>query len=459
MPDFAVVFVPGIIGTELTYQADLIWPGKPWEMVVPYTRMAQLTSTTGVAARNIIKEYTPFYPIYGRILNHLHDVLGDRVYECPYDWRLPNEESAKRVAEKVQEASQKYQNIVIVAHSMGGLISRHYLESGLFDSAPGYKNVSTLITLATPHYGSPFALAAALGYRKEEFLSQDQVYDLASRAEFPSVYQLLPPPNVPFVWRTDANLEPLDVYGAQGTALLGSGGKKLQQPNLKAAVDFWQTFKKPANLRYFCFLGTHHGMINSISVSSNGGQLQAVLPDEISSSGDGTVPSWSAILCHRQSLAVGGDHVGMMGDPQLHSTLDQLLGITPAQTLLLQIATAPTISLQPSVVDVGARFRVLIKFAMSAMSKAIVKGSVHVEPQAGLSLPSAPVFQLPVEMPAPRTLCLEFAIDAPKVAGFYHVTWSEEDRVQATANLIVQSRERLSETEMMQFRKMSENLR
>ena len=458
MADFAVVFVPGIIGTELTYQGDLIWPGTVWEMVGPYDRMAQLTSTTAVA-RNIIKEYTPFYPVYGRILNHLHDVLGDRVYECPYDWRLPNEESAKRVADKVQEAAQKYKDIVIVAHSMGGLISRHYLESGFFDSASGYKNVSTLITLATPHYGSPFALAAGLGYRKEEFLSQDQVYDLASRPQFPSVYQLLPPPNVPFVWRTDANLQPLDVYGAQGTAMLGSGGKQLAQPNLKAAVNFWQSFKKPANVRYFCFLGTQHSMINSLSVSMNGGQLQAVLPDEIPGSGDGTVPSWSAILDHTQSLAVGGDHVGMMGDSQLHSTLDQLLGITPLATLLLQIATKPTISLRPSVVEVGARFRVLIKFAMSEMSKAIVKGSLHVEPQAGLSLRSAPVIQLPVEMPAPRSLCLEFALDAPKVASFYHVTWSEEDQVLAQADLIVQSRERLSDADMLEFRKMSENLR
>jgi pimeloyl-ACP methyl ester carboxylesterase len=458
MADFAVVFVPGIIGTELTYQGDLIWPGTLWEMVGPYNRMKQLTSTTAVA-RNVIRRYVLRYPVYSRILDHLHDVLGNRVYECPYDWRLPNEESAKRVAEKVQEASQKYQNIVIVAHSMGGLISRHYLESGRFDSATGYRNVSALITLATPHYGSPFALAAGLGYRKEEFLSQDQVYELANNPEFPSVYQLLPPPNLPFVWRTDANLEPLDVYGSQGTAMLGSGGRKLQPANLDAAVKFWESFKKPANVRYFCFFGTQHGMINSISVSMSGGQLQAVLPDEIPSSGDGTVPSSSAVFGHRQSLAVGGDHVGMMGDPQLHSTLDQLLGITPAKALLLQIATATTISLRPSVVEVGARFTVLIKFAVSAISEAIVKGSIHIEPQAGLSLPSATVFQLPVEMPAPRSLCLEFVLDAPKVASFYHVTWSEGDQVLAQADLIVQSRERLSETDMKEFRTMSENLK
>lgn len=456
MLDIAIVFVPGIIGTELTYQGDLIWPGTLLEMLGPYKRMAQLTSTATMPGK-IIKQYTPFYSVYNRILEHLNTVLPGRIYECPYDWRLPNEESAKRLRDKVQEASQGHKNIAIVAHSMGGLVSRHYLESGLFDSAPGYRNVTTLITLATPHYGTPFALAAALGYRKEEFLSQDQVYDLASRPEFPSVYQLLPPGNTPFVWRTDSNLTPVDVYGPDATSILGSGGRKLQRPNLDSAMKFWHSFNKRPDLRYFCFLGTHHGMINSISVSTNGGQMQASLPAEVPYSGDGTVPSWSAIWAHSQSLAVGGDHVGMMGDPILHSTLDQALGITPPATYLQQLPAA-TISLRPRVAEVGAPFVALVRFFTSGP---ILKGSLHVEPQAGFSLPSAAsqIVPIPVEMSRQRSLCLEFSLQAPKVPSVYHVTWSEEDKVLAQADLIVQSREPLSNEQTLQFRAMSQNLK
>jgi pimeloyl-ACP methyl ester carboxylesterase len=455
--DTAVVFVPGIIGTELTHQGDLIWPGTLPEMVGPYKRMAQLTSTESVP-RNIIKKYTPFYSVYNQILDHLNAVLPGRVYECPYDWRLPNEESAKKVAAKVKQAAgEGHSNIVIVAHSMGGLISRHYLESGLFDSAPGYRNVRTLITLATPHYGSPFALAAALGYRKEEFLSQDQVYDLASRPEFPSVYQLLPPPHIPFVWRTDANLAPVDVYGPQANTIVSTGGRRLQQPNLDAALSFWQSYKKPANVRYFCFLGTQHGMINSISVSMNGGQLQASLPSEVPYSGDGTVPSWSGILGHTQSLAVGGDHVGMMSDPHLHSTLDQVLGVTQSAIYRLQIPRA-IISVQPRVVELGMPFTALVRFSTSMP---MVKGSLHIEPQAGFSLREAAgeIRSLPVEMPLQRSLCLEFSLQAPKTPSVYHVTWSEEDRVVAEADLIVQSREPLSGVQMQEFQTMSEKLK
>jgi phospholipase A1 len=455
MDDVAVVFVPGIIGTEITYKSELIWPGEPWELIVPYTRMAQLTSPIAVE-RNIIKQYTPFYSIYNKILDHLNAVLPGRIFECPYDWRLPNEESAKKLADKVSEASQSHSKIVIVAHSMGGLVARHYLESGQFENTSGYRNVSALFTLATPHYGSPFALAAALGYRKEEFLSKDQVCDLASRPEFPSVYQLLPPPGIPFVWRTDTTLDSLDIYGSQGTAILGARGQQLKQPNLDAALKFWQAFKGPAKVRYFCFLGTQYRMINSVSVSVSNGQMQASMPDEIACSGDGTVPSWSAILAHRQSLAVGGDHVGMMGDSDLHDTLDSLLGLHP--TRLMQ-APPVTISLRQRVVETGSRFVALVRF-LTQKANGIAKGSIHIEPNAELSLQRAkPALSVQVEMTLQRSMCLEFELEAPKVPSVYRVTWSEEDRVIATANLIVQSTERLSEAEMQELRTMSEKLR
>ena len=44
--DMAVVFVPKIIGTELTCQGNLFWPGTWLEMVGPYKYMAQLTSNS-----------------------------------------------------------------------------------------------------------------------------------------------------------------------------------------------------------------------------------------------------------------------------------------------------------------------------------------------------------------------------------------------------------------------------
>jgi pimeloyl-ACP methyl ester carboxylesterase len=56
--------------------------------------------------------------------------------------------------------------IVIVAHSMGGLISRHFLTmqqfQGAFAGRPGGERVLKVITLATPHHGSPLANGPAM---------------------------------------------------------------------------------------------------------------------------------------------------------------------------------------------------------------------------------------------------------------------------------------------------------
>ncbi|MCC7174526.1 MAG: hypothetical protein IT159_04955 [Bryobacterales bacterium] len=51
--------------------------------------------------------------------------------------------------------------LVILAHSMGGLLARWYMierhSVGRFNNRPGGERVDTLITLATPHHGSPGA--------------------------------------------------------------------------------------------------------------------------------------------------------------------------------------------------------------------------------------------------------------------------------------------------------------
>ena len=169
MADVAVIFIPGIIGTELIHQGTMIWPGSVLkELIFPYRHMNEMLSTATIAGQ-IIREVGP-KAVYKTILDYLSSALPGRIYECPYDWRRPNEISAQKLAEVVRVAAGAHSEVIIVAHSMGGLIARSYLESGQFDSSPGYRQVSSLITLATPHLGSPMAFGAALGYEKVKFL-------------------------------------------------------------------------------------------------------------------------------------------------------------------------------------------------------------------------------------------------------------------------------------------------
>ena len=91
-----------------------------------------------------------------------------------------NEVSVKEIGEalriKVEEAGLNEQKIVIVAHSMGGLVARSYMTEQLFSqgAATGLqcgKLVDRLITLGTPHHGSPMANGPARNAKLSFLLS------------------------------------------------------------------------------------------------------------------------------------------------------------------------------------------------------------------------------------------------------------------------------------------------
>jgi pimeloyl-ACP methyl ester carboxylesterase len=123
------------------------------------------------------------------------------LYVFTYDWRQDNVKSAKQLDEFIQSIQQNYHNpqlkIDLVAHSMGGLVSRYYLRYGSVDvldsndfpvNLTGAKNVRKVILLGTPNLGSvgaveSFITGLKIGLRKipTEVL-----------ATMPSVYQLFP---------------------------------------------------------------------------------------------------------------------------------------------------------------------------------------------------------------------------------------------------------------------------
>jgi hypothetical protein len=124
---------------------------------------------------------------YGDFLRGLADKVDLLVF--PYDWRLSNAFNATLLAQKIRQRwwsglrSEAVQQVVIpdeekvtiIAHSMGGLISRFYIEADRCDvpyvanrrvrSTPllGHRFVKQLITVATPHLGVPEAYLAGIG--------------------------------------------------------------------------------------------------------------------------------------------------------------------------------------------------------------------------------------------------------------------------------------------------------
>ncbi|WP_413431693.1 esterase/lipase family protein [Crateriforma spongiae] len=160
---------------------------------------------------------------------------GDDHFSCfqfDYDWRRDVSENAERLDQfihaKRQELQAEYRKrygqersdlkFDIVAHSLGGLLTRYYLRYGgqriQPDQAPaltweGASNVRKAILVGIPNSGSTFAVEDLVnGHQLSRFFPY---YPPAVLGTMPSVYQLLPHSQEHRVLDA-ATGEPLDLY-------------------------------------------------------------------------------------------------------------------------------------------------------------------------------------------------------------------------------------------------------
>lgn len=97
----------------------------------------------------------PILHTYDNLLNSL-DQNGYQeninLFEFPYEWRNSNVLTADLLKQKVRKVKVDtgVSKVDLVAHSMGGLVARYYIEGDDYQD-----DVDQLITLGTPHKGSP----------------------------------------------------------------------------------------------------------------------------------------------------------------------------------------------------------------------------------------------------------------------------------------------------------------
>jgi hypothetical protein len=214
MPD-VIVLLPGITGSELTKDGRPIWG---WSGRVLAKNLATLggdyVRDLAVAQDSPLDESLDDGVVATRLLPDLHVLPGvwkidgygavaefiksefevtenENFFPFPYDWRRDNRSSARTLKARTDAWLHRWRarsgnadaRLILVAHSMGGLVSRYFLE--VLD---GWRDTRALVTFGTPYRGSLNAVEAIANGMKE--LGIIDLTPLARRMN--SLYQLLP---------------------------------------------------------------------------------------------------------------------------------------------------------------------------------------------------------------------------------------------------------------------------
>lgn len=289
---------------------------------------------------------------YGHIRERLASQFdltpGRNYFEFPYDWRRDNRVAARNLARRSKEwldawraTSNPDAKLILVGHSMGGIVARLFLEQ-----FGGQAVTRTLITFGTPYSGS----LNALGFLHDGFRKGWGPFTLdlsAMLRSFTSVYQLLPSYRC---LRSDTgSWEPLDSVSWAGTgvddARLGQALALHRQ--LRSDVDARRTAGQPG-----CDIRPVVGDFQRTGwAAARDGQRLEILAlrtaDE--SGGDGTVPKVSAmpheLLENRENTTfVSQVHGSLQND---RPVLDHVSG-------LLRSVAIGTVPVFPAVSDAVA---------------------------------------------------------------------------------------------------------
>ena len=441
-----VILIPGIEGSVLKLplgpkpeEWENVWPGMPIADILhgKFNNMDGLFNPNLVAT-DVIREF-----FYGTLIARLgnwgfHEDDATLVIGC-YDWPQSLITAAGTIADLVKAAVGGHgpqTEITLLAHSMGGLVARYYLESPDSSRGPEAAQVTQLLTLATPHLGAPAALLAITGHKRQLLLNKTQVQKLANTHGFPSVYQLLPTPTVPFAW--DEGLTPQPVYESATAAQLG-----LIPDGLIAAQKLWDGLKRPHAakwVRYFCFLGTHQKTVTNVILGELGPSGLEPRAVEQECGGDDTVPTWSGFVPGAQRLFVGGKHGTIFRDSTLLSYLRILLRSG-------QYADDVEVALDKVAVDPGGSVAVLITLRGDVPT---TFGELVIEPARPAGEPSGfmptegSVKRSRVQIAGalqrvgPSLQTLSFRFNAPNAGGHYRVSFQVEDGPSGADELFVQ---------------------
>ncbi len=175
-----VVVLPGITGSVLQKDGKDVWNVTAGSVLRALLSLGQNVKDLaleedppdvddlgdGVTATQVMRDIHLIPGLwkidgYSKTLQYVTDtfdvVPGENFFEFPYDWRRDNRVAARKLAKDAQgwlaawreKSGAADAKLILVGHSMGGIVSRYYLEC-----LEGWRDTRVLVTFGTPYSGS-----------------------------------------------------------------------------------------------------------------------------------------------------------------------------------------------------------------------------------------------------------------------------------------------------------------
>lgn len=316
-PDL-VVLLPGITGSELRNESGTVWgwSGK--------ALLKNLLSAGESLRRDLFVANDPLNADVlddgiraTRVLPDLHLIPGlwkidgygtiqelfsqgvegysfsrENFLPFPYDWRRDNRVSARLLRAKAlahlwawrKSSGNQHAKLVLIAHSMGGLVSRYFLEV-----LEGWRETRALITFGTPYSGSVNAVDTLVNGSKSFGLDLTE----ACRS-MASLHQLLPVYNC--LEDGSGKLAPLTLDALKNVDAARATRARKFHEEIRAAQEKNNLDDEYRRSRYgiYPIVGQSQPTRNSVRLANGSIQLLETLGDD-DPNGDGTVPRLSAV--------------------------------------------------------------------------------------------------------------------------------------------------------------------
>lgn len=346
-----VIVIPGIGGSHLVAPAGLAqWDTAGGALAQTLIRPAllDLDRTGQMEPVGLVRSFTTLAPLlsitgYEGLVAHLQKNFRDVIVHThrdgrpippatdvllfPYDFRRSVVEAAERLDVAVTEAlgplsdASRRDRVLIVAHSMGGLVARYWI-----GAHGGWRTCRALFTLGTPHRGAPKALEWLLAGAGVGRLRHPGV--TRALRSWPSMYELLP--QYPAVWdeKTSVPLElatlPPRWASASIKRVAFSGTYDAAAARGRHVHDeiarSWNEIPAARVPEVATFFGRGHATTGMATLTLNGrltfSKLDPPWRGNVGWGGDGTVPMLSAI-----PPELGEARVGWRGLPERHGEL------------------------------------------------------------------------------------------------------------------------------------------